>query len=65
MIPFTGLNKVGSASVNLYTDNNVLYPAYNPNTNVSCVYTECVAKTLAVPNANGCFRLGNYCIYIE
>ena len=40
------------------------YPSYNPNSRVSCVYTECVAKTLAVPNGNGCFRLGSYCIYI-
>ena len=61
-IPFTSTTKETSTSGCLIVD---AYPSYNPTTNVYCVYTECVERTLAVPNANGCFRLGNYCIYIE
>ena len=66
-IPFTGNNTATSPArpETLYIDNNNVYPSYNPTTNVFCVYTECVASTLAVPNGNGRFRLGNYCIYIE
>ena len=63
-IPF-----VNSASIeenkNLYIDGGNAFPSYNPSTNVFCTYTVCVAQTLAVRNANGGFRLGNYCIYIE
>lgn len=60
-IPFTSTNGTTSTSGSLSID---AYPSYNPATNVSCVYTECVAQTLAVPNSNGSFRLGSYCIYI-
>ena len=38
---------------------------YIPATESLCTSNIVAEKTLAVPNANGCFRLGNYCIYIE
>ena len=60
-IPFTSTTGATATSGCLVVGT---YPSYNPNSKVSCVYTECVAKTLAVPNGNGCFRLGSYCIYI-
>ena len=60
-IPFTSTNGTTPTSGCLSID---AYPSYNPVSQVSCVYTECVAKTLAVPNGNGSFRLGSYCIYI-
>ena len=60
-IPFTSTNGTTATRGSLNID---AYPSYNPTTNVSCVYTECVASTLAVPNGNGHFRLGSYCIYI-
>ena len=60
-IPFTSTTGSTPTSGCLSID---AYPSYNPTSQVSCVYTECVAKTLAVPNGNGCFRLGSYCIYI-
>ena len=60
-IPFTSTTGATSTSGCLVVGT---YPSYNPNSQVSCVYTECVAKTLAVPNGNGCLRLGSYCIYI-
>ena len=60
-IPFTSTTGKTSTSGCLVVGT---YPSYNPNSQVSCVYTECVAKTLAVPNGNGCLRLGSYCIYI-
>ena len=60
-IPFTSTTGATSTSGCLVVGT---YPSYNPNSKVSCVYTECVAKTLAVPNGNGCLRLGSYCIYI-
>ena len=60
-IPFTNTTEAKSTSGCLVVGT---YPSYNPNSQVSCVYTECVAKTLAVPNGNGCLRLGSYCIYI-
>lgn len=60
-IPFTSTTGATATSGCLVVD---AYPSYNPVSQVSCVYTECVAKTLAVPNGNGCLRLGSYCIYI-
>ena len=60
-IPFTSTTGATSTSGCLVVGT---YPSYNPNSQVYCVYTECVAKTLAVPNGNGCLRLGSYCIYI-
>ena len=60
-IPFTSTTGATSTSGCLVVGT---YPSYNPASQVSCVYTECVAKTLAVPNGNGCLRLGSYCIYI-
>ena len=62
-IPFT-TTITASANEPIYVDGGNVYPSYNPSTNVFCGYTVCVAQTLAVPNANGRFRLGNYCIYI-
>ena len=65
-IPFIETANVNTADNRaLYIDNGNNYPSYNPSTNVFCGYTVCVAQTLAVRNANGGFRLGNYCIYIE
>ena len=63
-IPFTGTTGTTTSNQSLYVDGGNSYPSYNPSTNVFCGYTVCVAQTLAVPNANGRFRLGNYCIYI-
>lgn len=62
-IPFT-TTITASANEPIYVDGGNVYPSYNPSTNVFCGYTVCVAQTLAVRNANGGFRLGNYCIYI-
>lgn len=62
-IPFTA-TITASANEPIYVDKDNVYPSYNPYTNVFCGYTVCVAEILAVPNANGRFRLGNYCIYI-
>jgi len=62
-IPFTA-TITASANEPIYVDGGNNYPSYNPSTNVFCAYTVCVAQTLAVNNANGGFRLGNYCIYI-
>ena len=65
-IPFIQSPNVNTAdNRGLYIDEGSNYPTYNPSTNVFCGYTVCVAQTLAVRNANGGFRLGNYCIYIE
>lgn len=63
-IPFTGTTGTTTSNQSLYIDNANAFPSYNPSTNVFCGYTVCVAQTLAVRNANGGFRLGNYCIYI-
>ena len=63
-MPFTGSTGTTTSNQSLYIDNANAYPTYNPSTNVFCGYTVCVAQTLAVRNANGGFRLGNYCIYI-
>ena len=63
-MPFTGSTGTTTSNQSLYIDNSNAYPSYNPSTNVFCGYTVCVAQTLAVRNANGGFRLGNYCIYI-
>ena len=64
-IPFIERNEPLAEDKRLYVDNGNAYPSYNPSTNVFCGYTVCVAQTLAVRNANGGFRMGNYCIYIE
>lgn len=63
-MPFTGTTGTTTSNQSFYIDNANAYPSYNPSTNVFCGYTVCVAQTLAVRNANGGFRLGNYCIYI-
>ena len=65
-VPFTCFAAASSTAQNmpLYVDSVNVFPSYNPNTNVGCHYTLCVAQTLAVRNANGGFRLGSYCIYI-
>ena len=64
-IPFINFGGTVTGNRALYIDGGNAYPSYNPSTNVFCGYTVCVAQTLAVRNANGGFRLGNYCIYIE
>lgn len=63
-IPFIERNEPISENKSLYVDSVNSFPTYNPFTNVFCGYTVCVAQTLAVRNANGGLRLGNYCIYI-
>lgn len=63
-LPFTGTTGTTTSNQSLYVDGGNAFPSYNPSTKVFCGYTVCVAQTLAVRNANGGFRLGNYCIYI-
>ena len=65
-IPFIQNANVNTADNRaLYIDNGNNFPTYNPSSNVFCGYTVCVEQTLAVRNANGGFRMGSYCIYIE